>query len=209
MDNQQRAASTPPQTPDPGRRHTQPPSLSALATARTGCGVTRCPASSSISGAAYRPYHRCRCRNLSPHCHRTHGQWSATACMAERALHTFDAGGAPGRLLLPDTLATVPYPKSVTFQIFFGRRGALRISCCGAHTATQAQVDMLAGSCWERAHLRGRSQTVTLCRLLSKSMTAVTLVPFPSTAESDIRSNLADQGSRGRHTPLPLGRLGS
>eukprot|EP00966_Prymnesium_polylepis_P197192 4569932-Prymnesium_polylepis.1 len=44
-------------------------------------------------------------------------------------------------------------------------------------------------------------------------MTAVTLVPFPSTAESDIRSNMAiegrSRGSRGRHTPLPPYRLGS
>ena len=46
-------------------------------------------------------------------------------------------------------------------------------------------------------------------RFGGKSTTAVTMVPFPSTAESDIRSNLANRGSRGRHTPLPLDRLGS
>eukprot|EP00966_Prymnesium_polylepis_P292548 6756233-Prymnesium_polylepis.1 len=40
-------------------------------------------------------------------------------------------------------------------------------------------------------------------------MTAVTMVSFPSTGESDIRSNLANELSRWRHTPLPRGRLGS
>lgn len=42
-----------------------------------------------------------------------------------------------------------------------GRRGALRISCCGAHTATQGQVETLVRSCSERAHRRARSKKRT------------------------------------------------
>ena len=160
MDNQQRAASTPPQTPDPSRRHIQPPSLSALAAPRTGCGVARCPALSSIicvialsplplprSLAALPPYAL---------------QWSATAWQNERCIRSMQAAhlvdcSCRTRLRRFRTRRARVSKKN-------GRRGALRISCCGAHIATQGQCMTLVRSCSERAGGRARPQNVIHAR---------------------------------------------
>ena len=70
-------------------------------------------------------------------------------------------------------------------------------------------VVMLAGSYWERAHLRVRSQTVTLSRLMGKSATAATMVPIPSAGGFSKPSNFDERGSFCGHKLLPLCKLGS
>ena len=94
-------------------------------------------------------------------------------------------------------------------NIFWSPRSIAHFLLRSAHRNTGPGRDARSELFGTRSPTCAIKKTYRSTRFGGKSATAVTLVPFPSTAESDIRSNLANRGSRGRHTPLPLGWLGS
>ena len=128
----------------------------------------RGPAVASLAVLRYRPssalspFHRCRCRDLSPRCHRTHcsgqqrrGRTSAAYVRCRRRTWSTALAGHACDGSVPEERE---FPKQ------FRRRGALRISCCGAHIATQGQCMTLVRSCSERAGGRARPQNVIHAR---------------------------------------------
>ena len=159
-EDQERAATNSGQATTPARHKQLAAPRVRLRRCSLACGLSH-QQRRSRSPASHHCCRRYRCRNISPHPgHRIPCALTGSGQQRhghKRARRGFDPGGAPDRCILSDTLATVSYPKSTTFQNKFGHRGDLRTSCCGAHTATHGQKCMtLVRSCSERAGGRRR-----------------------------------------------------